>query len=131
LKREEIYANSYEDLDQLRTHVEEFIERYYNCLRLHSALGYVSPEQFEQVQQSASTNGLTLGASMSFFRHREVSPSDVQEGKEAGERPLAVPQLIGVDETPAGYSSASCSPAELASASPAAEHSSPKEEAAR
>ncbi len=30
LKREEIYANKYDDLDQLRTNIEEFIEEYYN-----------------------------------------------------------------------------------------------------
>jgi len=30
LKREEIYANQYRDLDHLRTNIEEFIERYYN-----------------------------------------------------------------------------------------------------
>jgi putative transposase len=48
LKREEIYANSYRDLDHLRENIEEFIERYYNQQRLHSALGYRSPEEFEQ-----------------------------------------------------------------------------------
>jgi putative transposase len=35
-------------LDDLRAHVEEFIERYYNRCRLHSALGYRPPEEFEQ-----------------------------------------------------------------------------------
>ena len=48
LKREEIYANEYENLEHLRDHVEEFIERYYNQKRLHSALGYRSPDEFEQ-----------------------------------------------------------------------------------
>jgi putative transposase len=48
LKREEIYANQYTDLEHLRTNVEEFIERYYNRQRLHSSLGYRSPEEFEQ-----------------------------------------------------------------------------------
>ena len=43
LKREEIYANTYRDLDHLRTHVAVFIEQYYNRDRLHSALGYHSP----------------------------------------------------------------------------------------
>jgi transposase InsO family protein len=43
LKREEIYANTYRDLEDLRAHIEEFIERYYNRCRLHSALGYLSP----------------------------------------------------------------------------------------
>jgi putative transposase len=46
LKREEIYANQYQDLDHLRSNIEEFIERYYNQVRLHSALGYRSPEEF-------------------------------------------------------------------------------------
>src|SRR5499433_1639893 len=48
LKREEIYAHKYEDLEQLRTNIEEFIEEYYNRQRLHSALGYRPPEEFEQ-----------------------------------------------------------------------------------
>jgi len=48
LKREEIYATEYADLDDLHQHIEEFIERYYNQKRLHSALGYCSPAEFEQ-----------------------------------------------------------------------------------
>jgi putative transposase len=47
LKREEIYANRYEDLGHMRVSIQEFIEQYYNRLRLHSALGYRSPEEFE------------------------------------------------------------------------------------
>jgi transposase InsO family protein len=43
LKREEIYANRYNNLEQLRTNIEEFIEEYYNRQRLHSALGYRPP----------------------------------------------------------------------------------------
>ena len=65
LKREEIYANPYEDLDHLRANIEEFIERYYNRCRLHSALGYQSPEEFEQ---EAGTEVIPTGATMSFFR---------------------------------------------------------------
>ena len=48
LKVEEIYANQYRDLEHLRSQVAEFIELYYNRRRLHSALGYRSPEEFEQ-----------------------------------------------------------------------------------
>ena len=47
LKREEIYANKYRDLDDLHNHIEEFIDGYYNQKRLHSALGYQTPEEFE------------------------------------------------------------------------------------
>src|SRR5712691_2981699 len=68
LKREEIYANDYVDLDHLRTNIEAFIEQYYNRCRLHSALGYKPPEEFEQQVESATTS---TGATMSFFRHQE------------------------------------------------------------
>jgi transposase InsO family protein len=44
LKREEIYANKYVDLDHLRANIEEFIEEYYNRQRLHSALGIDLPK---------------------------------------------------------------------------------------
>jgi hypothetical protein len=65
LKREEIYANEYKDLDHLRSNIEEFIERYYNQVRLHSALGYHSPEEFEE--QAGRENSLTTtGATVDF-----------------------------------------------------------------
>jgi transposase InsO family protein len=68
LKREEIYANKYEDLEHLRANIEEFIEQYYNRQRLHSALGYRSPEEFEQ-QASGSTE--SRGATMVFFENKD------------------------------------------------------------
>jgi transposase InsO family protein len=48
LKREEIHANDYRDLESLFTNLEAFIEQYYNRHRLHSALGYRPPEDFEK-----------------------------------------------------------------------------------
>jgi putative transposase len=115
LKREEINVNEYRDFDDLRTHLEEFIEQYYNRWRLHSSLGYQPPEQFEQAADSATTS---RGATLSFFRHEEIYRSDGTASlTESG--PQTAPRTIGFDESPAGYSSASCSPAELASASPA------------
>jgi putative transposase len=48
LKREEIYANDYRDLEDLLANVVAFIEQYYNQRRLHSALGYSPPEDFEK-----------------------------------------------------------------------------------
>ena len=49
---------------------------------------------------------------------REDNQSDVGSNS-SGERPKSRPPAHRSDESPAGYSSASCSPAELASASPA------------
>jgi putative transposase len=48
LKREEIYANDYRDSEHLVESIEVFIEQYYNRCRLHSALGYRPPEEFEE-----------------------------------------------------------------------------------
>jgi transposase InsO family protein len=118
LKREEIYANDYHDLDHLLANLEVFIEQYYNRCRLHSALGYRSPEEFEE---AADATRAVEGATMSFFRHREIYPSDGELRREADRSRL--PRDHRLDESPAGYSLASWSPPELASASPAEDHS--------
>jgi len=54
LKQEEIYANDYRDMEDLKEHLEEFIERYYNRLRMHSALNYQSPANFEAQARAQS-----------------------------------------------------------------------------
>ena len=72
LKREEIYANKYDDLENLRANIQEFIEQYYNRLRLHSALGYRPPEEFEQ-QIEASGPAESRSATMVFFENKENS----------------------------------------------------------
>lgn len=66
LKREEIYANKYRDLEDLRSHIEEFIDAYYNQKRLHSALGYQTPEEFEAQTHGKSTAELH-SATLRFF----------------------------------------------------------------
>jgi putative transposase len=83
LKREEIYANDYRDLNHLRGNIEVFIEHYYNRCRLHSALGYRPPEEFER---EVNTGVSSAGAMMSFFRYGEIYQSD-GEGTSSGGRP--------------------------------------------
>jgi putative transposase len=48
LKYEEVYRNEYCDFDEARASIGEFLERVYNRKRLHSALGYLPPAEFEQ-----------------------------------------------------------------------------------
>jgi len=118
LKREEIHANEYRDLDDLRSNIRAFIEQYYNRLRLHSALGYQPPEEFEQTASSATAS---QGATMSFFRHSEIFRSDVRFLIDGGPTEAGSP-AHRLDESPAGYSSAGWSPPEPTSASPAEDH---------
>jgi transposase InsO family protein len=47
LKYEEVYRNEYRDFHEARASIGEFLERVYNRKRLHSALGYVPPVEFE------------------------------------------------------------------------------------
>ena len=47
LKYEEVHRNEYRDLAEARAEIREFLEKVYNQKRLHSALGYVPPAEFE------------------------------------------------------------------------------------
>jgi putative transposase len=123
LKREEIQAHEYRDQEHLRENLEMFLENYYNRVRLHSALGYRPPEEFEQ---TAHAVGSGAGATLSFFRHAEIYRSDVGFQAE-GEPAFTGSPDHRLDESSAGYSLAGCSPAEPASASPVEDHSEAKE----
>jgi putative transposase len=48
LKSELLHGQSFEDLPEVRLAIFEYIEAFYNRKRLHSALGYQSPVDFEQ-----------------------------------------------------------------------------------
>ena len=47
LKYEEVYRNEYRDLAEARASIREFLEKIYNQKRLHSAVGYLPPAEFE------------------------------------------------------------------------------------
>jgi putative transposase len=47
LKYEEVLRNEYRDLAEARASIHEFLEKVYNSKRLHSALGYLPPAEFE------------------------------------------------------------------------------------
>jgi len=47
LKTEEVEAKTYVDLDDARRQIGDFIDTVYNAKRLHSALGYKPPVEFE------------------------------------------------------------------------------------
>jgi putative transposase len=47
LKYEEVFRNEYRDVAEARSSIAKFLEKVYNHKRLHSALGYLPPAEFE------------------------------------------------------------------------------------
>ena len=45
LKKEEVNVNNYETFNEAKLAIFEFIESWYNNLRIHSTLGYITPNQ--------------------------------------------------------------------------------------
>jgi putative transposase len=83
LKQEEIYCRKYRDLEDLNAHVEEFLDAYYNHQRLHSALDYRTPAEFEKDHQSGPPEDHLGAPAMSFFRHgKSIDPMPDNQGGE-------------------------------------------------
>jgi putative transposase len=78
LKQEEIRCCEYRDIEELRANLNAFIDRYYNARRLHSALGYLSPDEFERRAAKSMTAEIPPAPRLSFPRHKEIYPSDVR-----------------------------------------------------
>jgi putative transposase len=60
LKYEEVLRNEYRDLAEARASIREFLEKVYNEKRLHSALGYLPPAEFERNHKEAASRQLSL-----------------------------------------------------------------------
>ena len=48
LKEEEVYLNDYQNIHEVREHIGHFITQVYNYKRPHSALGYLTPMEFQR-----------------------------------------------------------------------------------
>jgi putative transposase len=47
LKTERVFDYSYSTREEARRNIFDYIEMFYNSTRLHSYLGYLSPDMFE------------------------------------------------------------------------------------
>ena len=68
LKQEEVYCREYQNYDDLSQHLAAFIDEYYNRQRLHSALGYRAPADFEAAAPACEASAMTAAPRLSFFQ---------------------------------------------------------------
>ena len=49
LKKEEVYVKNYQTMSDVLKSIPKFIDEVYNKKRMHSSLGYMSPEEYENM----------------------------------------------------------------------------------
>ena len=57
LKHEEVYRTEYHNLGEAKASMQQFLEKIYNQKRLHSALGYRPPREFEKSLSVSASGG--------------------------------------------------------------------------
>jgi hypothetical protein len=91
LKQEEVDGRSYRDTDQAREMIGSFIEEVYNRQRLHSALAYQSPAEFEAVLHTHEPVMTTASRSLAtaLWEARSLAACSTQPGSQAQQAPTA------------------------------------------
>jgi putative transposase len=64
LKAEEVNGTTYRNIEHARSAIGEFLHDVYNRQRLHSALDYLSPVEFELASLTATASTVAVGANL-------------------------------------------------------------------
>jgi transposase InsO family protein len=86
LKQEEVDGRSYRDARQARNDIGAFIEEVYNRQRLHSALAYQSPAEFEAQHRDQIATASVDARQLGFLRHAEIF-GDATDHRSANAKP--------------------------------------------
>ena len=77
LKKEEVDGRRYQNLGDLKGSIAEFLESVYNLRRLHSALGYLSPVEFEE-ELTVPGGSIKLGGGKGLSPPSPTPPTPIQ-----------------------------------------------------
>ena len=91
LKQEEVDGGSYRDAEQAKQEIGSFIEEVYNRRRLHSALAYRSPAEFEASLPPTRVPMTTASRSLAtaLWGARSLAACSVQPPQQPGPEPVA------------------------------------------
>ena len=86
-KAELLQDGIFETIEDARTEIFEYIEMYYNTIRLHSSLGYKSPAKYEQEYEQKVTFDMHKQTAILYteesFIERGIEPHSIKH-KQSG-----------------------------------------------
>jgi putative transposase len=79
LKEEEVYLHEYQDFAAARTHIARFMDHVYMHKRVHSALGYLPPAEFEALWRATEKPIMEAasGAACAVFKAAPAAPEAI------------------------------------------------------